>query len=102
MLTIVACILSGVVVLGFYGYVFAHLLGEHRKMKRLEKHLADHMSRVSPRQQPKAKTGAETQSRRFPGAFRSEALVNVAVTAAGLAAMFAELEILNQLLSASH
>jgi hypothetical protein len=102
MLTIAACILSGIVVLGFYGYVFSHLYSEHRKMKRLDKYLAEHMAPIGGRREPKAKTEIKQRPRKSAGSFRAEALVNVGVSVAGLTAIFAELEILNRLLNASH
>jgi hypothetical protein len=102
MLTIVACILSGIVVLGFYGYVFSHLYSEYRKMKRQEKHLAEHLSRVGPPSRSNDRPSDKSQSGRFPGSFRAEALVNVGVAVGGLVALVAELEILSRLASVSN
>jgi hypothetical protein len=102
MLAIAAGILSSIVVLGFYGYVFAHLYSEHRKMKAREKYAADHLSRIGPRPQTKPLRSPQPDRKKSQGSFRTEALVNVGVALGGLAAMFAEIEILNRLLSASN
>src|SRR5580698_10487090 len=102
MLTIAACILSGIVVLGFYGYVVAHLSREHRKMKARDQHVADHVSRISTSCETKPLPSPQQSRKKTPSSFRTEALVNVGVALGGLAAMFAEIEILSRLLSSSH
>jgi hypothetical protein len=99
MFSVIALIIGGAAVLGFYGYMFSHLYSEHRKLKRGEKHLAEHLSRIDPPRQ-KFQSARSSPGGKSSGSFRTRA-THFGVALAGFAAMFAELEILNRLIGAS-
>lgn len=99
MFSVIALIIGGAAVLGFYGYMFSHLYSEHRKLKRGEKHLAEHLSRIGP-PRPKFQSPRNSPGGKSSGSFRTRA-THFGVALAGFAAMFAELEILNRLIGAS-
>jgi len=104
MFSVIALVIGGAAVLGFYGYMFSHLYSEHRKLKRAEKHLAEHLSRIGPQrprfQSPRKSSRTSAGSGgKFRDSFRVRAR-HFGFAVAGLAAMFAELDILNRLLGA--
>jgi hypothetical protein len=90
MLAIAGFAIVGVLVLGFYGYVFLQLYREHQRVGALEKRLSDHLVGMD----------AENESdspRKFTKDARHETLIQVGVAIGGLVGIFAEIGLLNQL-----
>jgi hypothetical protein len=92
MLAIAGFVIGGVLVLGFYGYVFLQLYREHQRVGALEKRLSDHLVGMD------AENESESDSpRKFTKHARHETLIQVGVAIGGLVGIFAEIGLLNQL-----
>ena len=102
MLSIVAFVVGGVFVVGFYGYVFVHLYGEYVKHRVNRQELDSHISVIKSSPMRKDAPGVTPPSDPRNGSIRNENLLNLAVAAFGLLGMIGEIFVLNGLLASSH
>jgi hypothetical protein len=102
MLSILGFVLGSVFVVGFYGYVFAHLYGEYKKQRVKRADIESHVTVIKAvaSQQQVATTDAAPKHQ--DTSLHHENLLNIAVAAFGLFGLFGELCILNGLLASSH
>ena len=92
MLAIAGFAIGGVLVLGFYGYVFLQLYREHRRVGALGRRLRDHLIAMDSGYEP-----GPDFPRKFAKHARHETLIQVAVAIGGLVGVFAEIGVLNRL-----
>ena len=89
----VSCLL----VLGFYGYVFAQLYWEHKRFKGLEKRLRGHLYAMTPERDVKSGPSKVVRLTNAPERIRKETLIHVGVAIGGLVGLFAEIGFLSQM-----
>jgi hypothetical protein len=102
MLSILGLVIGGLFVVGFYGYVFAHLYGEYARHRVSRRDLEAHVTAIKadePKKIAPANASASTQRR---NGLHDENLLNLAIAAVGLLGLFGELFVLNGLLAATH
>jgi hypothetical protein len=98
----VAFAVSCLLVLGFYGYVFAQLYREHKRFKGLEKRLREHLYAMTPELEAKSGPSKVVQLPKVPEHIRKETLIHVGLAIGGLAGLFAEIGFLSQLVDSLH
>jgi hypothetical protein len=101
MLAVAGFAAVGVLVVGFYGYVFWQLYREHKRVGSLEKRLRQHLVRMDAGSESEPDLPAvalSQQSKRV----RHETLIQVGVAIGGLVGIFAEIGLLSQLADSLH
>lgn len=98
----VAFAVSCLLVLAFYGYVFAQLYREHQRFKGLEKRLHEHLFAMAPENEGKSDASKVAELPKIPKHIRKETLIHVGVAIGGLAGLFAEIGFLSQLVDSLH
>jgi len=101
-LTVIACVASCLLVLGFYGYVFLQLYREHRRYTALENRLREHLYEMEPKPQIKMGPSNRAGLPKAPKHIRKETLIQVGVAIGGLLGIFAEIGFLNGLINSFH
>ena len=99
MLAIAGFAIGGVLVLGFYGYVFWQLYCEHKRVRGLERRLREHLVGMD------AESESESESdfpKNLVKRVRRETMIQVGVAIGGLVGIFAEIGLLNQLVDSLH
>ena len=92
MLAMVGFAIGGVLVLGFYGYVFLQLYREHKRAVSVEKRLHEHLVAMDSNSEPEPDF-----LKKFAKGARHETLIQVGVAIGGLVGIFAEIGLLNRL-----
>ncbi len=101
MFSIIALSVGGLLVVGFYGYVFVHLYTEFVKHRVSRGSLDSHLSVITSAPAKENAPDAESSAtHRAP--FPNDNLLNVAIAAFGLVGLCAEIVVLNGLLASSH
>ena len=98
----VAFAVSCLLVLGFYGYVFAQLYREHKRFKGLEKRLREHLYAMTPELEGKSGLSKVVRLPKVPEHIRKETLIHVGLAIGGLAGLFAEIGFLSQMIDSFH
>ena len=98
----VAVAVSCLLVLGFYGYVFAQLYREHKRFKGLEKRLREHLYAMTPEREVESGPSKVVRLPNAPERIRKETLIHVGVAIGGLVGLFAEIGFLSQVLDSFH
>jgi hypothetical protein len=98
----VAFAVSCLLVLGFYGYVFAQLYREHKRFKGLEKRLREHLYAMTPEREAKSSPSKVATLPKVSERIRKDTLIHVGVAIGGLAGLFAEIGFLSQLVDSFH
>jgi len=97
MLALAGFAIGGVLVLGFYGYVFLQLYREHKRVGSLEKRLRERLVAMD------SESEFELDFRKkFAKRARHETLIQVGVAIGGLVGIFAEIGLLNRLVDSFH
>ncbi|MGA8036745.1 MAG: hypothetical protein WA823_12015 [Candidatus Acidiferrales bacterium] len=101
MFSIIALVVGGLFVAGFYGYVFVHLYSEFLKQRVRHSRSDSHVSTI--------KVGATTKQSEHNSKppshqirFGNDKLLNIAIACFGLISLFGELFVLNGLVASSH
>jgi|ERR1700677_507770 hypothetical protein len=102
MLAVVGFALSCLLVLGFYGYVFMQLYREHKRLKAQEKRLDEHLYAMGPEIEIKGRPLKTSTGRKVPRHTHKETLIHVGVAIGGLVSVFAEIGLLNWLVTSFH
>lgn len=102
MLAVIGIAVGCLLVLGFYGYVFLQLYREHRRFRSMAKRLDEHLvaAETSPAMnavRPKTPPAPMVQRRA-----RKETLLHLGVAVGGLLGVFAEIGLLNWVVSSFH
>ena len=98
----VAFAVSCLLVLGFYGYVFAQLYREHKRFKSLEKRLREHVYAMTPEREIKSGPLEVAPLPKASQRTRKETLIQMGVAIGGLAGLFAEIGFLSRLVDSFH
>jgi|SRR5271154_1193600 len=96
----IAFAMSCLLVLGFYGYVFMQLYREHKRFKAQEKRLREHLYEMEPETEIGAGPSETATLPKVPAHMRT--LIHFGVAIGGLLGLFAEIEVLNQLVASFH
>lgn len=102
MLAVVGIAVGCLLVLGFYGYVFLQLYREHRRFRSMAKRLDEHL--VAAETSP-AMNAVRTKTPPAPMVqqrARKETLLHLGVAVGGLLGVFAEIGLLNWVVSSFH
>jgi hypothetical protein len=101
-LVLVGFAMSCLLVLGFYGYVLVQLYREHKRFADFEKRLQKHLYRVEPRAEIEARPLKRTTLPKVARSRPGETLLHVGVAIGGLLGVFAEIGLLNWLVTSFH
>jgi len=96
----IAFAMSCLLVLGFYGYVFMQLYREHKRFKAQEKRLQENLYEMEQETEIEAGPSETATLPKVPVHMRT--LIHVGVAIGGLLGLFAEIEVLNQLVASFH
>jgi hypothetical protein len=99
MLAMVGVAVGCLLVLGFYGYVFMQLYREHKRFGSLEKRLHEHLCAIQPEHYTKPDYPRTAAMPKIPRHARKESLLHVGVAIGGLLGVFAEIGLLNWLVT---
>jgi hypothetical protein len=102
MVAIVGFAVGCLLVLGFYGYVFMQLYREHKRFGSLEKRLHEHLCVMETERHIKAERPRTPVTPKIPRQARKETLIHVGVAIGGLLGVFAEIGLLNWLVTSFH
>jgi hypothetical protein len=94
--------MSCLMVLGFYGYVLVQLYREHKRFADFEKRLQKHLYGMQPEAEINARPLKRTVLPKIAGSKRGETLLHVGVAIGGLLGVFAEIGLLNWLVTSFH
>jgi len=99
MLAVAGFAVGCLLVLGFYGYVFVQLYREHKRFGSLAKRLHEHLCVMEPEGHIKADRPRTAVTPKIPRHARKETLLHVGVAIGGLLGVFAEIGLLNWLVT---
>jgi hypothetical protein len=102
MLAVMGIAVGGLLVLGFYGYVFLQLYREHRRFRSIEERLDEHLLAAEPAPEMKAVRTKMVLAPKVQRRARKETLLHVGVALGGLLGVFAEIGLLNWVVSSFH
>jgi hypothetical protein len=102
MLAVAGIVLGGLLVLGFYGYVFLRLYREHKHFRTIERRLNEHFIAMGSSTELKASRLKQVMAPKIPKRARKEALIHVGVALGGLLGVFAEIGLLNWVVDSFH
>ena len=102
MLAVAGFAIGGVLVLGFYGYIFLQLYHEHKRVSSLEKRLRDHLVGMDAESESEADSLQAGTLSKISKRAQHETLIQVGVAIGGLVGIFAEIGLLNRLVDSFH
>jgi hypothetical protein len=102
MLAVAGFAAVGVLVVGFYGYVFWQLYREHKRVGSLEKRLRDHLVEMDAESEVEPDSPSAGKLSQVSKHMRHETLIQVGVAIGGLVGIFAEIGLLSQLADSLH
>jgi hypothetical protein len=102
MLAVAGFAVSCLLVLGFYGHVFMQLYREHQRFKAQEKRLDEHLCAMEPEVGIKGRSLKTSTGPKVPRHTHKETLIHVGVAIGGLVSVFAEIVLLNWLVTSFH
>jgi hypothetical protein len=94
--------MSCLLVLGFYGYVLVQLYREHKRFADFEKRLQKHLYGMEPEAEIKARPLKRATLPKVAGSRHGETLLHLGVAIGGLLGVFAEIGLLNWLVTSCH
>ncbi len=95
MLAVIGIAVGGLLVLGFYGYVFLQLYREHQRFRSCEQRLHDHFLAIDSAAGNEPDRARTTVAAKILNSARKETLIQVGVALGGLLGVFAEIGLLN-------
>jgi hypothetical protein len=102
MLAVAGFAIGGVLVLGFYGYVFLQLYREHKRVSSLERRLREHLVGMDAESDSEANSPLAGTFAKVAARVRRETLIQVGLAIGGLVGVFAEIGLLNRLVDSLH